>query len=108
VTDAPVFHDVETPDFIKFAERVIRAAGRRVGEGDIDALPLLAGLRENIARAEDVAIAGLRAEGYTLQEIADRLGVTYQAIQRRTRIHPQPEVVPALVIDLRSDLAATG
>ena len=75
---------VENDAFAQFAQRVIRAHGRRVAQGDVDAL---AGMLE-ASRAMDEAIAQavrtLREEhGYSWAEIGARLGVSKQACHQR-------------------------
>jgi hypothetical protein len=74
---------VENDDFAVFVRRIVRAYGRRVGNGDIEALANLIGLGTEIEQATDHAVAGLRAHGYSWAEIAARLGVTRQAAQQR-------------------------
>lgn len=74
---------VENAEFAAFGSRVIRAAGRRVAAGDIEALPALAALSAELDTAIGGAVAGLREAGYSWAEIAARLGVTRQAAQQR-------------------------
>ena len=74
---------VENADFTAFGSRVIRAAGRRVAAGDVEALPALAALSQELDTAIGDAVTGLRGEGYSWSEIASRLGVTRQAAQQR-------------------------
>lgn len=74
---------VENGDFAAFSGRVIRAAGRRVAAGDVDALPALAALSAELDAAITDAVTGLRAAGYSWGEIAARLGVTRQAAHQR-------------------------
>lgn len=70
---------VENREFCGFARRIIRAFARRVAGGDVEALRDLVNLRHNLDAAIDDAVVGLRAHGYSWDEIADRLGVTKQA-----------------------------
>jgi predicted transcriptional regulator len=58
-----------------------------VGEGDIDALPGLVAHLEETKAAIEAAVAALRREphSYSSQQIADRLGVSRQAVQKRWR-----------------------
>jgi hypothetical protein len=70
---------VENSDFTAFGRRVIRAAGRRIAAGDVEALPDLAALSADLDAAISDAVAGLRSAG----EIASRLGVTRQAAHQR-------------------------
>jgi hypothetical protein len=74
---------VENDEFTAFSRRVLRAAGRRIAAGDVEALPALAGLAVELDTAIGVAVAGLRGAGYSWAEIAARLGVTRQAAQQR-------------------------
>lgn len=76
---------VENGDFAGFIRRAIRAHGRRVGDGDVDALPELAQLRDEVDVALAEAVAGLRAapHAHSWQRIADALGVTRQAAMQR-------------------------
>ena len=75
--------EVENDAYVAFCRRAIRAAGRRVAIGDVEDLPDLLSLREELDRAFDVAVAGLRAEGFSWGEIASRLGTSRQAAQQR-------------------------
>lgn len=76
---------VETPAYIDFARRVIVAAGRRVGDGDLENLAALDGLRDVLDEAIAGAVAGLRAEphAYPWSAIGDELGVKRQAAMQR-------------------------
>ncbi|MFC4945670.1 hypothetical protein [Pseudonocardia sp. GCM10023141] len=74
---------VENDAFTAFSRRVVRAAGRRVASGDVDALPALAALASTLDAAITDAVTGLRAAGYSWGEIASRLGVTRQAAHQR-------------------------
>ncbi|SDL04813.1 hypothetical protein SAMN05216298_2459 [Glycomyces sambucus] len=74
---------VENKDFNAFARRIIRAYGRRVAEGDVDALPELIQLSASVDEAITNAVKGLRSFGYSWSEIADRIGMTRQAAQQR-------------------------
>jgi hypothetical protein len=74
---------VENPDYIAFARRIIRAAGRRVAAGDVEGLADLLGLSAVLDHAVTQAVAGLRQHGYSWGEIANRLGISRQAAQQR-------------------------
>ena len=74
---------VENDAYAAFARRVLRAHGRRVAAGDIDALQDMADLSAEIDTAMNQAITGLRARGYAWAEIGARLGITRQAAQQR-------------------------
>jgi hypothetical protein len=74
---------VENDEFTAFSRRILRAAGRRIAAGDVDALPQLAALADDLDAAISDAVTGLRAAGYSWGEIAARLGVTRQAAHQR-------------------------
>lgn len=74
---------VENDEFTAFSRRVLRAAGRRVGAGDVEALADLAALAVALETAISDAVGGLRAAGYSWDEIAARLGVARQAAHQR-------------------------
>src|SRR5438874_8414388 len=74
---------VENDAYAAFIRRVLRAHGRRVATGDVEALADLVALAEDIDRAVGDAVRGLRGFGYSWAEIASRLGVTRQAAQQR-------------------------
>jgi hypothetical protein len=74
---------VENDEFGAFARRVIRAYGRRIASGDVEALRDLLALNQEIEQATDNAVEGLRDNGYSWGEIATRLGVTRQAAHQR-------------------------
>lgn len=74
---------VENDEFGAFARRVIRAYGRRIAGGDVEALRDLLALSQEIEQATDNAVEGLRDSGYSWGEIAGRLGVTRQAAHQR-------------------------
>jgi len=73
----------ETAEFAAFARRIVKAYGRRVGDGDVEALPELLALSAEIDAAIAKSVSGLRAAGYSWGEIAARLGTTRQAAQQR-------------------------
>jgi DNA-directed RNA polymerase specialized sigma24 family protein len=79
---------VENSEFAAFGRRIIRAAGRRVAAGDVDALPELAALSADLDAAITTAVTGLRGAGYSWGEIASRLGVTRQAAHQRWATAP--------------------
>lgn len=74
---------VENDEFTGFGRRILRAAGRRIAAGDVEALPALAALSADLDAAIADAVLGLRAAGYSWAEIASRLGVTRQAAHQR-------------------------
>lgn len=74
---------VETPDYVAFARRIIRAAGRRVATGDDWELAELLSLRAEVEDAIGVAVEGLREQGHSWAYIADGLGITRQSAHER-------------------------
>ena len=74
---------VETTEYLAFAKRIVRAAGRRVAHGDEPDLAELAGLVELVDEALVVAVAGMRANGQSWPYIASGLGTTPQAARKR-------------------------
>jgi hypothetical protein len=88
---------VDTFDYAAFTRRVVRAYGRRIAAGDIEALPGLALLSRELDEAILAAVKGLREFGYPWSEIATRLGITRQAAQQRFG-HPaeRPRLDPRL------------
>ena len=74
---------MENLDYAAFATRIIRAHGRRIANGDVEALPDLLDLADELDAATRYAVAGLRTFGYSWADIATRLGTTRQAAQQR-------------------------
>ena len=74
---------VENSAYSAFGRRVIRAAGRRIADGDIDGLPDLLALAGEVDGATTDAVRGLRDAGYSWGEIASRLHISRQAAQQR-------------------------
>jgi len=68
---------------LRRARRVLYAYGRRIAQGDIDALEDIAQLSAEIDTAMSQAVAGLGARGYSWAEIGAGLGITRQAAQQR-------------------------
>lgn len=66
-----------------FAQRTIKAAGRRVAEGDVAELASLMELQQHVRDALDVAVQGLIAEGFSIGDIARHIGMSRQAVQQR-------------------------
>lgn len=73
----------ENDGYSAFIERALRAYGRRVGQGDVEALSGIA--RAEIAAREALAqaVTDLRTHGYSWQDIGARLGMSRQAAQQR-------------------------
>ena len=92
---------VETTEFDAFARRILRAYGRRVADGDIEALRSLATFAAEIDTVTRAAVTGLRQEpySYSWSEIASRLGVTKQAVQMRYGTKPDPVRLDQRLID---------
>jgi hypothetical protein len=76
---------VETSQFEAFVLRILRAYGRRVADGDIEALRGLAGLTAEVDAVTRLAVTELRKVpySYSWSEIADRLGVNKSAAHER-------------------------
>ena len=74
---------VENDEYGAFARRVLRAYGRRIAQGDIDAITELSSLFEEVEAALGRAVLGLRLLGYSWADIGARLGVTRQAAHQR-------------------------
>jgi hypothetical protein len=74
---------VENDEFAAFARRIIRAHGRRVGTGDVEALRDLVALSTLLDHTIADAVTGLRAHGYSWADIGTRLGISRQAAQQR-------------------------
>jgi hypothetical protein len=76
---------VENPEFAAFAGRILRAAARRVADGDVEGLAGLVALRSEVDAAIAEAIGGLRSPqwSYSWADIARVLGTTRQAAQQR-------------------------
>lgn len=75
---------VETTEYLAMLARMIRAAGRRVGDADEVELAQLAALRDDLDTAIRTAVRlqrGLHKRSWT--EIAKGLGTTRQAAQQR-------------------------
>jgi hypothetical protein len=88
----PVRRVVENDEFTAFSGRILRAAGRRIAAGDVEALPALAGLAAELDAAVGEAVRGLRAAGCSWTEIATRLGVTRQAAHQCWALSSLPQV----------------
>ncbi len=74
---------VETMEYLSAVERLIRAAGRRVGDSDEPELARLFELGEVLDRARTVAIRGLRDRGVSWRIIGAAVGVTAEAARVR-------------------------
>ena len=74
---------VENDRYAAFARRILRAHGRRIAAGDVDALADMADLVNELDAVLALAVAGLRERGYSWAEIGARLEITRQAAQQR-------------------------
>lgn len=76
--------DVETPDYIGFVRRAIRAAGRRVAMGDPVELAELVEAQREMERVVRDAVRAMREHhGYSWAEIAAELNLTRQGAYQR-------------------------
>src|SRR5439155_14246384 len=90
---------VENDQFDAFCRRILAAYGRRVGDGDVEALRALAALASEVDAVTRLAVAGLKEFGYSWQEIADRLGVSRQAVQMRYGDRTDREALDERLLD---------
>jgi len=74
---------VENKDFGAFVSRIVRAYARRVADGDVEALPDMLAFSREVDEAIVAAVRGLRGFGYQWAEIAQRLGVSQDAVKAR-------------------------
>lgn len=74
---------VETPEFAKMVNRMIRAYGRRVADADEVDLATMVELRDTVEAAIAEAVQGQRANGASWARIAAGVGGTRQAAQQR-------------------------
>jgi hypothetical protein len=70
---------VDTDVFLGMVARIVAAAGKRVAAADADDLVALLELRVQLDEAIVSAVAGLRANGTTWEEIGEAAGTTRQA-----------------------------
>lgn len=73
----------ENGEFASFAGRIIRAYGRRIAAGDVEALPELAKLQRDMDVVMGQAVVGLKQAGYSWADVAERLGTSRQAAHQR-------------------------
>jgi hypothetical protein len=74
---------VENYEYAMFTRRVLKAYARRVADGDIEFLRCMVLLVSDVEQVTRDAVRGLRAFGYSWNDIAVRLGVSRQAAQMR-------------------------
>ena len=69
-------------DYFRMLSRMLRAAGRRVGDADPSDLALLVQLSDELAEITQAAVTRQR-ESFSWAQIAEPLGVTRQAVEKR-------------------------
>jgi len=69
----------QTSDYLAMVRRIIRAAGRRVGNADPEDLAELIALQHDLDKAIREAVHAQRLSGITWQSIGDATGTTRQA-----------------------------
>lgn len=74
---------VETLEYLKMLKRMIKAAGKRVGDADEHELRELVALRKDLSEAIQAAVDGQRAIGRSYADIAAGLGMSRQAAFKR-------------------------
>ena len=75
---------VETPEYVSMLCRMVRAAGRRVADGDPEDLALLRQVQAELDAAVTAGVRGMRENsGRSWSEIGRALGVTKQAASKR-------------------------
>lgn len=70
---------VDTFDYLAMLGRLLENGGRRVGDGDIEELRQLLGLRQVLDEAILEAVRGLRDAEITWEDIGRAAGTTRQA-----------------------------
>jgi hypothetical protein len=84
LTPEPRRRVVENDEYAAFIRRIIRAYGRRIAAGDVEALADAVALIEELDAAIVHAVTGLRAtHGYSWADIARPLSISRQAAQQR-------------------------
>jgi hypothetical protein len=74
---------IETPEYIAFIQRALRAAGRRVAAGDPEGLRHLMLVRQTVEEAMAIGARGLHDQGFSWAAIADPLRITREAAWQR-------------------------
>jgi hypothetical protein len=90
---------VENAEYASFTRRILRGYARRVAAGDIEALRHLVLLPSDVDAITRIAVTGLREFGYSWAEIADRLGVSRQAVQMRYGTNTEPGALDRRIIE---------
>jgi len=75
--------EVDFAEFLAFMRRIIRKAGVRAAGGDPEGLAELSAIAGELEAATRVAVAGLRAEGFSWADIGTACGVSKQAAAQR-------------------------
>lgn len=73
---------IENREFAAFTRRIVARFAARAGS-DIDMLPVLRDIQDEIDTLMRASIAKVQTDGYSWADIARRLGVTRQAAQQR-------------------------
>ena len=84
---------VETMEYLSAVERLIRAAGRRVGDSDEPELARLFRMQDALDEARVAAVRGMRSRGVSWRTIGTAVGVTGEAARIRwdAKIRAQEE-----------------
>jgi hypothetical protein len=72
---------IETPEYADMLCRMVRAYGRRVGDGDPVDLARMVEVKRELDQAILGAVRGQREAGFSWREVAEGLGTTRQAAQ---------------------------
>ena len=79
-----------TDDYAAMARRILRAYGRRIGEDPEAGLTHLRGLEAELADAVNVGIyTANKVGGHSINQLADVLGVSKQAVHKRVGMGEQ-------------------
>lgn len=73
----------ETREYLAFSQRIIRAHGRRVADGDPEDLRDMATLRATLRESLALGVKGLRAQGVSWARIGKAVNMTRQAAQAK-------------------------
>lgn len=74
---------IENREFFQMATRIIKAGGKRVASADGEDLVYLRTLQQEVEKAMDNAVNGLREQGHSWGYIAKCLGVSRQYCQKK-------------------------
>jgi len=70
-------------EYIAFLRRIVRSTGKRVSAADVEQLQELIEVRRQLDSAIAVAVEGLRASGFTWDEIGNATGTSRQAAHQK-------------------------